>query len=161
MAAPAGNQFWKMRAKHGRDHIFKTPEALWEAAQEYFEATDERKWNRTEFNGKDAVKCDVPIETPYTLTGLCLFLGVNTAYFRQFKAEGENAKDFSTVIARIEEIIYTQKFEGAAVGIFQPMIIARDLGLAEKNTTTLNVEQPLFNLTDESNNGDKKTDQDK
>ena len=145
---PPGNQFWKLRAKHGRDHIFKTPEALWEAAVEYFEYTDSRRLERTEFNGKDAKECKVPISVPYTMTGLCIFLDVNTNYFRQFKTDKKELTGFSVVISRIEEIIYTQKFEGAAVGIFQPMIIARDLGLAEKNTTTLNVEQPLFNLTE-------------
>ena len=37
MAAPKGNQFWMLRSKHGRDKLFATPEALWEAACEYFQ----------------------------------------------------------------------------------------------------------------------------
>ena len=41
MGAPKGNQFWKARAKHGRDKIFKTPDALWKAACEYFEWVDD------------------------------------------------------------------------------------------------------------------------
>lgn len=32
----------------------------------------------------------------------------------------------------VETTIYTQKFEGAAVGAFNSNIIARDLGLADK-----------------------------
>ena len=40
MAAPKGNQFWKARSKHGRELIFKTPEALWDACVEYFEWVD-------------------------------------------------------------------------------------------------------------------------
>ena len=36
------------------------------------------------------------------------------------------------IIHKIEEIIYNQKFEGAAVGIFNSNIIARDLGLSDK-----------------------------
>ena len=30
MAAPKNNSFWKMRSKHGRDKIFKTPEIMLE-----------------------------------------------------------------------------------------------------------------------------------
>lgn len=130
MAAPEGNQFWKLRSKHGRDILFASPELLWEAATEYFEHTDGRKWQKTEYNGKDAIKCLVPNETPYTLTGLCLYLGCGSAYFRNFKPNA--SEEFKTVITRIEEVIYTQKFEGASVGAFNANIIARDLGLADK-----------------------------
>ena len=47
--------------------------------------------------------------------------------------------EFSSVITRIRETIYQQKFEGAAVGAFNANIIARDLGLADKtiNDTTI------------------------
>ncbi len=37
MAAPLGNQFWKLRSKHGRDKIFADPETMWEAACDYFQ----------------------------------------------------------------------------------------------------------------------------
>ena len=134
MSAPIGNQFWKQRTKHGRDKIFSSPEALWEAAIEYFEYTDSRKWNVVDYKGKDIERVEIPTDTPYTLHGLCIFLDVNTAYFRQFK---DDSKDFSTVITRIEEIIYTQKFEGAAVGAYNANIISRDLGLADKRETEI------------------------
>lgn len=41
MPAPEGNQFWKLRSKHGRDKLFATPELLWEEACNYFEWCDE------------------------------------------------------------------------------------------------------------------------
>lgn len=134
MAAPVGNQFWKLRSKHGRDLIFGTPELLWEAACEYFEHTDRRKWVRKDWVGKDAVPVDRETDTPYTLSALCLYLGVNRGFWSEFK----NAKHegFSEIIARIEEIIYSQKFEGASVGAFNANIIARDLGLKEQTDVT-------------------------
>lgn len=142
MAAPHGNQFWKLRSKHGRDKIFKTPEMLWDAACEYFEVTDSRKWFKTEFNGRDAIECHIPIETPYTLTGMCIFLDVNTGFWSEFK----NAKHegFSEIITRIENIIYTQKFEGASVGAFNANIIARDLGLTDKKEVEKRVTKLEF-----------------
>lgn len=131
MAAPEGNQFWKLRSKHGRDTLFSSPDELWEAACEYFEATDSRKWIKTEFNGKDAIKCEIPTDTPYTITGLCLYLDCGKNYLDNFENDPKN-EDFKGIITRIREIIYTQKFEGAAVGAFNANIIARDLGLADK-----------------------------
>lgn len=128
MGAPEGNQFWKLRSKHGRDKIWETPELLWEACCEYFEATDARKWIKVEFNGKDATECEVPTETPYTWTGLYLFLDCAHSTWQEY----EKRDDFSAITTRVRNIIYTQKFEGASVGAFNANIIARDLGLTDK-----------------------------
>jgi hypothetical protein len=142
MAAPEGNQFWKLRSKHGRDKIFSSPDILWDAACEYFEATDKRKWIKTEFNGKDAVECHVPTETPYTWTGLYLFLDIAHSTWQEY----ESHQDFSAISARIRNIIYTQKFEGAAVGAFNANIISRDLGLTDK-TDNKNTTQQVVEVT--------------
>lgn len=137
MAAPQNNQFWKQRSKHGRDKIFETTEILWEACAEYFESTDQRKWYKTEFNGKDARECRVPIETPYTLQGLCLFLDIDQKTWALY----EKREDFIPITTRVRNIIYTQKFEGAAVGVFNANIIARDLGLVDKKHNDFHLER--------------------
>jgi len=140
MAAPKENRFWMLRSKHGRDKLFKSPELLLEAAYEYFDYCDKNPLIEIEYNGKDAKRCQLPKMRAYTLTGLCIRLQCNSAYFRNFKAnlakkKGKQTKlnkDFSSVITRIEEIIYTQKFEGAAAGFLNANIISRDLGLIDK-----------------------------
>jgi hypothetical protein len=128
MGAPKGNQFWKLRAKHGRDKIFSSPEILWESCKEYFEATDKRVWEQTDFRGKDAVEVKIPTQAPYTLTGLYLFLDIDRKTWDLYRER----QDFIPIITRVENIIYTQKFEGASVGAFNSSIIARDLGLRDK-----------------------------
>lgn len=140
MAAPEGNEFWKLRSKHGRDLIFSNPEILWEAANEYFEVTTNRKWIRTEFNGKDAIECEVPTSAPFTMTGLYTFLEITAEGWREYRKR----KDFSEIVTRIEQIIYTQKFEGAAVGAYNSSIIARDLGLADKKEVEKTVKKLNF-----------------
>lgn len=134
MAAPRGNQFWKLRSKHGRERLFSTPELMWEAACEYFEWCDKHPLFDTDFRGKDATRVKIPKPRPYTLQGLCLYMGCDSSYFRNFRAEcrEKNLKEFSAVLARIEEIVYNQKFEGASVGLFNASIIAHDLGLLRK-----------------------------
>lgn len=138
MAAPKGNQFWKLRSKHGRDKLFTTPELMWEAACEYFKWCEDNPWVKKETTTKGTnidVK-SIPTERPFTMHGLCLYLDCNTKYFNDFKANlKEKDKDFSYIITRIEETVYKQKFEGAAVGAFNASIIARDLGLTDSTKT--------------------------
>jgi|SRR6185295_8535347 len=142
MAAPEGNQFWKLRSKHGRDKLFETPELLWEAACEYFQWCDDNQFQQAEQRKGNIIiqkgadvgdldlspTVDLPKMRPYTLHGLCLYLGCGTAYFRNFKPPNE---DFQSIVTRIEETIYNQKFSGAASGFLNPNIIARDLGLRD------------------------------
>lgn len=134
MAAPKGNTFWKLRSKHGRDKIFATPDILWDAACEYFEACIKNPIIKVDWVGGMAKRINRPIERPFTITGLCIFLHVNTKYFNELKERA--SEDYAEVITRIEETIYSQKFSGAAAGIFNPNIIARDLGLVDKTDVT-------------------------
>jgi hypothetical protein len=127
MAAPAGNRFWELRSKHGRDKIFSDPNTLWEAATEYFTWCEDHPLIEIDFKGKDATEVELPKLRAFTIHGLCSYLGVNSKYFNDFKHE-----DFSEVLTRISDIIYNQKYTGAAAGFLNPNIIARDLGLTDK-----------------------------
>lgn len=135
MGANKGNQFWKLRSKHGRDKLFTTPDLLWDAACEFFQWCEENPWVKTETTKKphgEDIKT-TPTERPFTLEGLALYCGASTDWWRQFKGrlDNEKDKDFVTVVTRIENVIYKQKYEGAAVGAFNANIIARDLGLTD------------------------------
>lgn len=136
MAAPKGNQFWKLRSKHGRDKLFETPDLLWDAACEYFQWCDEHPWatTKTKTSKYKKEKEEIPVQRPYSLTGMLLYMGASEEYWREFK----KAKhfDFLGVIADIEAVINTQQFEGAAVGAFNANIISRKLGLADKSEIT-------------------------
>lgn len=133
MAAPKNNQYWKLRSKHGRKKLFSTPDSLWDAVCEYFAYCDENPWKatKTKSKGKTVETEETYNQRPYSLTGLMVFLNVGKSYWRQFKAANQE-EDFSRVITRIEDIIETQQFEGACVGAFNANIIARRLGLADK-----------------------------
>lgn len=136
MAAPEGNQFWKNRKKHGRETEF-TPETIWEEAQAYFDWCDQNPWIKTDFvrGGELAGKTvELPTQRPYTIQGFCVFAGISVKTFAAY----EKRDDFFPIITHIKEIIYTQKFEGAAVGAFNANIIARDLGLTDKSETKFN-----------------------
>lgn len=137
MAAPIGNQFWKLRSKHGRDILFSDPKILWEAACEYFQWCEDNPFKKAEAKvvnigdyQSEVRIVEVPVMRPFTMQGLCGYLNCNTAYFRQF--QDSKHEDFSTVICAIEDTVYNQKFSGAASGFLNANIIARDLGLSDK-----------------------------
>jgi len=136
MGAPKGNQFWKLRSKHGRDKIFTDPEVMREAAYEYFSHVVNNPLESlipVKAGDHFGETVSVPMGRPFTKERLCIFWGCNTKYLANFKRGlTKDDKDFINVINEIEDIIYSQKFEGAAVGIFNHNIIARDLGLSDK-----------------------------
>jgi hypothetical protein len=135
MSAPLGNQFWKLRSKHGRDKLFETPQLLWEAACEYFEWAEKNPLKETKafaFQGKITTK-QLPVMRAMTLGQLCFYLHCDESYFRVFKSTlKEENKDFLTVIADIEQTIFTQKFQGASGNLLNANIISRELGLVDK-----------------------------
>jgi len=131
-----GNGFWKLRTKHGRDRVFETPEILWEAACEYFEACEANPLYETDYKGQMATEVNIPKMRAFSMQRLCLFLHVNTSYLNEFKRNiptlaTELQADFSRVIKVIEETVYTQKFEGAAAGFLNANLISRELGMSD------------------------------
>lgn len=133
MAAEKGNQFWKNRSKHGRDKLFKSPELLMEAAEEYFEWCDDNPWIKEENSIKlsGAESKEAPTARPYTIGGFCLYCDASKNWWDEFKKSKHEG--FLGITTRIDQIIYTQKFEGAVVGAFNANIIARDLGLKDNS----------------------------
>lgn len=145
MGAPKGNQFWKNRTKHGRDKLFESPEILWEEAATYFDWCDEHPLMSTEIYGKDAIECKVPKMRAYTWSGLEVYLNVSD--LKNYRTQPQY-KDFFPVLTRIEQIIFTQKFEGAAAGFLNANIIARDLQLRDnQDITTGGAKLPGMNVT--------------
>lgn len=130
MAAPEGNRFWKQRSSHGRKPIFPDAEALWDACAEYFDWVEANPLQEAQAFAYQGVVTDHAVNKmrAMTLSGLCIFLDID----RTTWAEYEKRDGFSLVTTRVSEVIRTQKFEGASAGLLNPNIIARDLGLADK-----------------------------
>lgn len=130
MPAPKGNKFWEMRSSHGRNPKFNEPSELWNGALEYFTWVEDNPLKEDKvFNYQgEIVRTAVNKMRAMTLQGLCVFLDIGTSTLDEYKRK----EGFTEVIKRIEEIIYTQKFTGAAADMLNSNIIARDLGLSDK-----------------------------
>jgi hypothetical protein len=155
MAAPKKNNYYKLCTKPGRKRIFSTPAILWQSAIKYFEWADNNPWYKKEAlkSGERAGEIiEIPTQRPYTLKGLCTYLGINAHYFKQFKQSIADridpdtekydpiCEDFSYIISHIEQIIYDQKFTGAAVGVFNASLISAEIGLTAKHSHNIDGE---------------------
>lgn len=135
MSAPKGNQFWRARSTHGKAPIFKTPDDLWDACAQYFDWVEENPlWESKAFAYQGEVTLtDVPKMRAMTISGLCIFLDIARRTWDDYRGR----EDYMPVVTRVEEIISAQKFEGAAADLLNSNIIARDLGLRDKQDVDL------------------------
>lgn len=165
MAAPVGNQFWKARASCGRGKLFDSPEVLWEAACEYFQWVEDNPLYETKAFAYQGVVTteELPKMRAMTLGGLCLFLGTNQQTLLNY-GTAQGYEDYFDVVKQIKEIIYEQKFTGAAAELLNPNIIARDLKLDKENTGTTIVNNimpvPVADSVDDWESAAKKNQED-
>lgn len=142
MGAPTGNEYYKLRSKDGRDRIYSKPEELLNEANEYFQWVQDNPLIEVDFRGKDADMVHLPKMRPMTLTGLCNYIDIAVSTFQEY----EKRKGFSAITTRIRQIIETQQFEGAASGFLNPNIIARKLGLTDKQEHAHSLEGQEFKI---------------
>lgn len=161
MTFQKGNQLWRLAKNAGQPRKY-TPEELMEKANEYFEFCDQNKWMKYDVikSGPDVGKViEIPLTIPYTLEGLAVYLGLDFCFFRDNK---KGHGEYSAVIKKIYEIIENHQLTGASVGVFNHQIIARKLGLADKQNistpegeeirvNSVNEHRVIFENYDESN----------
>ena len=134
-----GQQLWqiveqRLKSNGGRPRTFETPEAMFEAALAYFKWADANplvEEKAFQFQGVP-VMADINKMRPYTLKAFMLHAGSSYQSWSDYRARAE----FSEVVNMIDDTIRTQKFDGAVAGLMNPNIIARDLGLVDKQDLT-------------------------
>ena len=138
MSNQKGKKYWQKRKKIGRPKEFSTPEELWNEFCAYCAEVDENPIKKAEIikSGFMAgTTFEVPLARPYNWDGFedWIFEKRGFVKFNDYKSNKDGRyEDYAWVIERIKKVMRTQKFEGAAAGLFNPNIIAYDLGLAAK-----------------------------
>lgn len=135
-----GNMMWEARVTVAPDPLFETPEALWAKCVEYFEWVVSNPLLKTHaFPTKDQVReKELPLMRPMSVRALCFRLRISDEAWRGWKTEGHKLyrPDLVGIIADVETVIYEYKFAGAAAGLLNPNLIARELGLTDKTEVT-------------------------
>jgi hypothetical protein len=133
-----GNQFWKLRSRHGRSKIFANAALMWESCLEYFQWCHDNPLIEHRVAQYQGGTVDVSVKKMRAMTveGLSRHFGANSKYLHQFEQEldleTQEGKDFASVIADAKDVMRQQKFEGAAADMLNPTIIARDLSLRDR-----------------------------
>ena len=126
-------QLWEIvqeRRKVGRPVKFETPEQMAEAAAAYFKWVQDNPLKEAKLS-QGRVHSLNKMQA-MTLGGMCLHMGITFQTYKNYQAN----ERFFDVCAEIEEVIKHQKYVGAAAGLLNPAIIARDLGLVDKTENT-------------------------
>lgn len=152
-----GNQFWRLRTKHGKDKLFGDPSVLRDEACLYFDWCDRHPWLKSElvkYRGM-ADEAEVPLGRPYSMDGFTCYLGVSGSYFRSAKGNIKEKIERGTATAVelylldtiewVEQVVRTQQIEGAAVGVFNAGLVARINGIADN--TNVNTSTPVLRVT--------------
>ena len=126
MAAPEGNQYWRL-AHDWRKPKKYSPEDLLDKAKEYADWCETNPLHELKVFGT-GVKIEVPKMRAMTIEGFCLFANMAKSTFYLY----EKDEAYSEVITRVRDLFYSQKIEGAAADLLNPNIIARELGLTDK-----------------------------
>ena len=132
-----GNKFWLARSSHGRNPIFSNPEQLRNACYEYFEWVENNPlYEEKIFHAQGVITKDTVAKIrAMTISGLCIFLDIDRTTWENYR----NNQDFFRITKEVEEIIYNQKFTGAAADLLNSNIIARELGLADKQQNEIKI----------------------
>lgn len=126
-----GNAFWRARASSGPAPMFANGEALWAACVEYFEWVDNNPLREYQIITYQGVARQVAVRKMRAMSkrDLCLFLGIARTTWAAWK---DHRPDLAEAIEKVETVVWVWKFEGAAAGLLNANIIARELGLGDK-----------------------------
>lgn len=122
---------WARRTRFSARRLYENPKDLMAACIEYFDFIEENPLveEKCGFHEGVAVYGETKKMRAMTPGGLATFLGVTLETLKKWK---KNEADLKPVLEWAEQIIYEQKFTGAAAGLLNSVIISRDLGLSDK-----------------------------
>ena len=122
--------------------VFDSPSDFLRAAAGYFKWCDDTPLKEEQlFSYKGLVtRADRDKMRPYTKRGLATHLNIPASRLDGYKKRGE---EWAEAMEMIDQIIYNQKFEGAAGGLLNSTIIIRDLELVDKRELGGIPGQPL------------------
>jgi hypothetical protein len=114
----------------GRTRAFETPDDLRESCLAYLAWADANPlYEEKHFCAQGQIlTAEIKKPRAVTITGLCLYLGIHRHTWQNYRI----SEEFDLVCDEIEDRMKQYKFENAVAGLMNPTLIARDLGLVDK-----------------------------
>ena len=136
-----------MPTKKGQSKYIENSDILWELFENYVLHERNNPMYKIEYVGKEGRIEHTPLETPITFEGFECYLGdkhIINSLGDYVSNKGGSYDEYSTIITRIQKNCFVHNFKGASVGLFNPNIIAKKLGLIDRIQNDIKVEQGLF-----------------
>jgi hypothetical protein len=140
-----------------KNKYIDSPDKLLKLFKDYVKYETDNPMYKVDYVGKEGRLEKTPCQTPITFEGFEVYLFQNEIIndLGDYASNKDNRySDYATIITYIRKHCFVHNFKGAAVKLFDPNLIARKLGLKEQVEQT-NIEQPLFNIDANINDGDK------
>lgn len=134
----------------GRPTAFESEEEIWEVFEKYVEDRKNKAWTDTAFTklGPEPVTKSLPL----TVQSFCLFAGISSPTFYNYLKKDHK---FFNICSRIKEECEANMFDGATIGAFNHAIIARKLGLSDKQEIEHSGESKVLQILPASSLKDK------
>jgi hypothetical protein len=140
MAAPKGNQYYKLRSKDGRSKIFdeKNQDIIVDEAIKYINHLEDNPVIVKEMirsGEKAGTLIDVTKPRIPSVRGFCVWLGIDSRTFANYQ-RNENYKDFFQTFQYVSDIFDNILQEEGLTGNANPAIAAMLLNLKSKHDVT-------------------------
>lgn len=151
-----GNEFYKLRTNFKPLQL--TPEEIINKSAEYFETVKANPIQEPILHQRSGEVITIKKPRPYNIYTLCTYIGITRQTWHKYKTleqnlkhgaseeERQKARAYTDICAYIEDICHAQKLELALIGLYNPIITSRLLGLKDRqeieetSNRTLNIE---------------------
>nr|DAV52985.1 MAG TPA: Terminase small subunit [Caudoviricetes sp.] len=132
----------------GRARTFETPNDLRESCLEYLAWAHANPLQEEKHFCSAGQIMTAHISKPraVTIVGLCLHLGIHRHTWQNYRI----SEEFDLVCDEIEDRMKQYKFENAVAGLMNPTLIARDIGLVDKQEIDLSSKDGTMSPKEQS-----------
>jgi hypothetical protein len=134
----------------GRYKLIESPEKMWQLFCDYVISERDNPMHKVEYVGKDGKMVLTPLQVPITFEGFECYLAdreIINDLGDYSKNDDNRYTEYAPIITRIRKNCFVNNFKGAAVGLFNPNLIAKKLGLIDKQDIKTDTTYRLVNET--------------
>ena len=132
----------------GRSRMFETPDDLRESCLDYLSWAHANPLIEEKHFSSQGQILTAEMKKPraVTIVGLCLHLGIHRHTWQNYRI----SEEFDLVCDEIEDRMKQYKFENAVAGLMNPTLIARDIGLVDKQEIDLSSKDGTMSPKEQS-----------
>jgi hypothetical protein len=118
-----------------KEKYIKTPDELWNLFENYVKHEADSPMFKVEYVGKEGEQVNTALMVPITFEGFECYLAdldIIQDLGDYSMDKDERYSEYATIITRVRKNCFVQNFKGAAVGLFNANLVAKKLGLVDK-----------------------------